>query len=54
MNAWIDVDDQVCTENGEKIALSRRVTNHWRYVVQICSDGNRLIGWGEIVCNESD
>jgi len=27
----------VCTEKGEKIALSRRVEKHWR-----------LIGWGEI------
>jgi len=27
----------VCTAEGEKIALSRRVDKHWR-----------LIGWGEI------
>ena len=27
----------VCTREGEKIALSRRVEKHWR-----------LIGWGEI------
>lgn len=27
----------VCTEKGEKIALSRRVEKHWR-----------LIGWGQI------
>ena len=27
----------VCTEEGEKIALSRRVDKHWR-----------LIGWGQI------
>jgi translation initiation factor 2 subunit 3 len=28
---------QVCTEEGEKVALSRRVDKHWR-----------LIGWGQI------
>ena len=28
----------VCTKEGEKIALSRRIENHWR-----------LIGWGRIV-----
>jgi translation initiation factor 2 subunit 3 len=27
----------VCTKQGEKIALSRRVEKHWR-----------LIGWGQI------
>jgi len=27
----------VCTQQGEKIALSRRVDKHWR-----------LIGWGQI------
>ena len=26
-----------CTEKGEKIALSRRIDNHWR-----------LIGWGKV------
>lgn len=28
---------QVCTKEGEKVALSRRVEKHWR-----------LIGWGQI------
>ncbi len=28
----------VCTQEGEKIALSRRVEKHWR-----------LIGWGQIM-----
>jgi len=28
----------VCTQEGEKIALSRRVEKHWR-----------LIGWGKIL-----
>ncbi|KAK8806983.1 hypothetical protein WA158_003742 [Blastocystis sp. Blastoise] len=39
--AKIALTKPVCTENGEKIALSRRVTNHWR-----------LIGWGKIVTDE--
>ena len=33
----IALSKPVCTENGEKVALSRRVDTHWR-----------LIGWGEI------
>lgn len=32
----------VCTEVGEKIALSRRVDRHWR-----------LIGWGKIINGKS-
>jgi len=28
----------VCTQEGEKIALSRRIDRHWR-----------LIGWGQII-----
>jgi translation initiation factor 2 subunit 3 len=35
--AKITLTQPVCTEVGEKIALSRRVENHWR-----------LIGWGQI------
>lgn len=35
--AKISLTSPVCTEEGEKIALSRRVDKHWR-----------LIGWGEI------
>jgi len=35
--AKLSLKQPVCTEAGEKIALSRRVDNHWR-----------LIGWGEI------
>merc|ERR1719187_1907302 len=33
----ISLNNPVCTEVGEKIALSRRVDKHWR-----------LIGWGQI------
>lgn len=33
----ISLTSPVCTERGEKIALSRRVEKHWR-----------LIGWGQI------
>jgi len=33
-----DLFDPVCTEVGEKIALSRRIEDSWR-----------LIGWGEIL-----
>ena len=29
--AKITVTKPVCTEKGEKIALSRRISNHWRY-----------------------
>eukprot|EP00049_Salpingoeca_infusionum_P002295 m.55498 g.55498 ORF g.55498 m.55498 type:complete len:456 (-) comp11491_c0_seq2:504-1871(-) len=35
--AKIALTSPVCTQNGEKIALSRRVEKHWR-----------LIGWGQI------
>lgn len=35
--AKIALTNPVCTEIGEKVALSRRVENHWR-----------LIGWGQI------
>jgi len=35
--AKISLTQPVCTQEGEKIALSRRVDKHWR-----------LIGWGEI------
>uniref|UniRef100_A0A1B6C3T9 protein-synthesizing GTPase n=1 Tax=Clastoptera arizonana TaxID=38151 RepID=A0A1B6C3T9_9HEMI len=35
--AKISLTNPVCTEIGEKIALSRKVENHWR-----------LIGWGQI------
>ena len=35
--AKIALMQPVCTREGEKIALSRRVEKHWR-----------LIGWGEI------
>jgi translation initiation factor 2 subunit 3 len=35
--AKISLSTPVCTEKGEKIALSRRIDNHWR-----------LIGWGQI------
>mmetsp|Transcript_30729 Transcript_30729/g.92031 ORF Transcript_30729/g.92031 Transcript_30729/m.92031 type:complete len:484 (-) Transcript_30729:326-1777(-) len=36
--AKITLTQPVCTQEGEKIALSRRVDKHWR-----------LIGWGQIV-----
>lgn len=35
--AKIVLTSPVCTEVGEKLALSRRVEKHWR-----------LIGWGKI------
>lgn len=35
--AKIALTAPVCTEKGEKIALSRRIDKHWR-----------LIGWGTI------
>ena len=35
--AKMQLTSPVCTKEGEKIALSRRVEKHWR-----------LIGWGEI------
>lgn len=35
--AKIQLTNPVCTEEGEKIALSRRIDKHWR-----------LIGWGKI------
>merc|ERR1712029_1142054 len=35
--AKIGLTQPVCTEEGEKIALSRRIDKHWR-----------LIGWGQI------
>jgi translation initiation factor 2 subunit 3 len=35
--AKIELTTPVCTQVGEKIALSRRVDKHWR-----------LIGWGQI------
>ena len=35
--AKIALAQPVCTEVGEKIALSRRIDKHWR-----------LIGWGQI------
>jgi translation initiation factor 2 subunit 3 len=35
--AQITLNTPVCTERGEKIALSRRIDKHWR-----------LIGWGTI------
>ena len=36
--AKIMLNNPACTEIGEKIALSRRIENHWR-----------LIGWGKII-----
>merc|ERR1712038_662340 len=36
--AKIALTQPVCTQKGEKIALSRRVDKHWR-----------LIGWGQII-----
>lgn len=33
-----------CTELGEKISLSRRIDQHWRYIPILF----RLIGWGTI------
>lgn len=53
--AKITLTQPVCTEVGEKIALSRRVDKHWRYIY-ICKDIEcvcnitlyRLIGWGQI------
>ncbi len=35
--AKISLTQPVCTQEGEKISLSRKVDKHWR-----------LIGWGEI------
>ena len=35
--AKLQLTSPVCTKEGEKIALSRRVEKHWR-----------LIGWGRI------
>lgn len=31
--AKISLNTPVCTEVGEKVALSRRVEKHWRYVL---------------------
>ena len=43
--AKIALTQPVCTEVGEKIALSRRVEKHWRYIVlcwhYTCSIKNR-------------
>jgi len=36
--AKINLLSPVCTHEGEKIALSRRIDRHWR-----------LIGWGKII-----
>lgn len=36
--AKIALTNPVCTQEGDKVALSRRIEKHWR-----------LIGWGEIV-----
>jgi len=36
--AKIELIQAVCTQNNEKIALSRRIEKHWR-----------LIGWGRII-----
>ena len=36
--AKLQLTSPVCTKEGEKVALSRRVEKHWR-----------LIGWGSIV-----
>lgn len=33
--AKIGLTNPVCTEIGEKIALSRRIEKHWRYVIQL-------------------
>lgn len=38
----VALNNPVCTEVGEKIALSRRVEKHWR-----------LIGWGQILGGET-
>ena len=35
--AKLQLTSPVCTKEGEKVALSRRVEKHWR-----------LIGWGKI------
>lgn len=35
--AKLQLTSPVCTKEGEKVALSRRVEKHWR-----------LIGWGQI------
>jgi hypothetical protein len=40
--AKVQLSRPVCTEQGEKIALSRRVEKHWR-----------LIGWGKIVAGKT-
>ena len=36
--AKIVLTQPVCTEIGEKIALSRRVEKHWRYVLKYLRD----------------
>lgn len=33
--AKIELISPVCTQEGEKIALSRRVEKHWRYVSKL-------------------
>ena len=40
--AKVQLSRPVCTEQGEKIALSRRVEKHWR-----------LIGWGKIFAGKT-
>ena len=60
--AKLQLNIPVCTEIGEKVALSRRIDNHWRYfilplfltfyslstIIIISSFFIRLIGWGQI------
>jgi hypothetical protein len=42
LRSKVQLSRPVCTEQGEKIALSRRVEKHWR-----------LIGWGKIVAGKT-
>jgi translation initiation factor 2 gamma subunit (eIF-2gamma) len=55
--ARLSLTSPACTEIGEKIALSRRIEKHWRYVPlplsnlsqRVLTCGCRLIGWANIV-----
>lgn len=42
------LNQPVCTEIGEKVAISRRIDNHWRYILFLFLS-SRLIGWGQII-----
>ena len=48
--AKIVLTQPVCTEIGEKIALSRRVEKHWRYVWKHFCDQCGIFNRATIIC----